>query len=59
MDLGNHWCWICQRACFFLKGLGNFVGLGSVLNLHFVDDIIVFLEVFFENVQALIIIVRI
>jgi hypothetical protein len=37
----------------FLKGIGNFGDLGSILNLYFADDTFMFLEASLENIQAL------
>jgi Reverse transcriptase (RNA-dependent DNA polymerase) len=36
-----------------IKGLGNFGNLGQILNLHFADDTLLFLEATMDNIQVL------
>jgi hypothetical protein len=36
-----------------IKGLRNFGNLGQILNLHFADDTLLFLEATMDNIQVL------
>lgn len=37
----------------YIKGLGNFQNIGDIFNLHFVDDILLFLEAKVKYIEAL------